>query len=370
MPETQDTGMFMLFNESTGRPAGQEDPTTFFEAPPPPPDGGLLPPDGTMPPPDGTMPPPDGTMPPPDGTIPPPDDTPPPPPDDTVPPPDVDVPPAQDIGEPPDPTAGTDPTSGDVPPPDGTVPPPDGAVPPPTGGSMPPPNLIMVSIDNIVGLPIGRETFTHVFGTEVPNPRYNPDGDPYFDDINGNGAQDADEPTTPFRPALFKADDWRSTDIRMYYRRADTNAAVTFEDVAFDARTPQTQDGAALVPRNLLPRLNAYRFGRPNSALNLLTTFLPPEFFDGMHALDASTQFDVFGAVAVINLMMDQSQNVHAIVDIDGPGPLTSQNTLIDAHIFVPPVGDPFVLLLKGFANRSGGVLPMNPGPPDPGVAQ
>jgi hypothetical protein len=49
---------------------------------------------------------------------------------------------------------------------------------------------------------------------------------------------------------------------------------------------------------------------------------------------------------------------------------LTSQNTLIDAHIFVPPVGDPFVLLLKGFAQRSGGVLPMNPEPFVPGAAQ
>ncbi|MEK7757897.1 MAG: hypothetical protein AAB385_11865, partial [Planctomycetota bacterium] len=85
MPETQDAGMFMLFNESTGRPAGQEDPTTFFAAPPPPPDGGMLPPDGTMPPPDGTFPPfPDGTMPPPDGTMPPPDGTLPPLPDGTV----------------------------------------------------------------------------------------------------------------------------------------------------------------------------------------------------------------------------------------------------------------------------------------------
>jgi hypothetical protein len=298
------------------------------------PDGSVLLPDGSVLLPDGTLVPPDGSTPPPDGT----------------------VTPAQVVDGTTDPSTGTDPTAG--------------GAPPPTDGSMPPPNLITVSIDNIVGLPIGRQTFTHVFGVEVPNPRYNPDGDPYFDDINADGVQDSDEPTTPFRPALFNADDWRSTDIRMYYRRADTNAAVTFEEVAFDAQTPQTQDGAALVPRNLLPRLNAYRFGRPNSALNLLTTFLPPEFFDGTHTLDASTQLDVFGAVAVINLMMDQSQNVHAIVDIDGPGPLTSQNTLIDAHIFVPPVGDPFVLLLKGFAERSQGVLPTNLVPTDPGAAQ
>lgn len=43
MPETQDSGLFTLFNESTGRPAGQEDPVDFFAAAPPP--------DGTFPPP-------------------------------------------------------------------------------------------------------------------------------------------------------------------------------------------------------------------------------------------------------------------------------------------------------------------------------
>lgn len=382
MPETQDTGMFMLFNESTGRPAGQEDPANFFAAlPPPPPDGMFPPPDGMLPPPDGTLPPPGGMFPPPDGTLPPPDGTLPPPdgmfppPDGTIPPPDNSVPPSngetppgqdvpEDSGIPTeevvvettDPLSVTDPTVIDAQPPvgDGTT----GGEP--ISGPMPPPSLILVSMDNIVGLPIARQEFTHVFGAEAPNPRYNAEGDPYFDDINGNGVQDSDEPTSPFRPTLFKADDWRSTDIRMYYRRADNNGSVTFEEVAFDSQTPQTRDGVALVSRNFLPRLNAFRFGRPNSALNLLTAFLPPEFFDGTHALSGDTAFDVYGAIAVINLMMDQEHNVQAIVDVDGPGPQPSQSMVIDAHLFVPPIGDPFMLLLKGFAARSQALDPVN----------
>ncbi len=301
-PETQDTGTFLLFNESTGRPAGQEDPVDFFVAPPP---NDLVTVDPNLPP-DGTLPT-DGTQA-----------------DTTAPPQDGSVQPAQ-LAD----ATGT------------------------TGEPLVRDGQILVSVDTIVGLPISRQTFTHVFGTEVANPRYNADGDPYYDDINADGVQGADEPTTPFRPTLFNPSDWRSTDIRMYYRRADNNASVTFEEVAFDSQTPQTRDGIALVARNLQPRLNAFRFGRPNTAINLLTAFLPPAFFDGTHAFNADTKADVLGAIAIINLMMDQAHNVQAIVDIDGPGPLQNQSMLLDAHIFIPPVGDPFVLMLKGFASRA-----------------
>ena len=102
-----------------------------------------------------------------------------------------------------------------------------------------------------------------------------------------------------------------------------------------------------------MARLNAFRFGRPNTAVNLLTAFAPPEFFDGTHTLDRSTAVDVFSAVAIINLVMDQVFNVQADVDIDGVGPLPRQNMLVDAHTFVAPIGDPFVLILKGFRDRA-----------------
>jgi hypothetical protein len=128
---------------------------------------------------------------------------------------------------------------------------------------------------------------------------------------------------------------------------------VTFEDVAFESETPLTRDGVALIPRNYLARLNAFRFGRPNTAMNLLTAFLPPEFFDGTHGFTTETELDIFGAVAVINLMMDQVLNVEAQVDIDGFGPLPAQRMRMDAHLFVPPIGDPFVLLIRGFELRS-----------------
>ncbi len=284
LPDTQETGQFLLFNEQTGRPAGQEDPANFFVPPPP-------------------------------------------------------RPPVEE-GQ----------GSGDTQP----APPEDSPTDPaPIDGTFNAAGLMLVSFDAIVGLPISRRTFTHVFGTEVPNPRYNADGDPFFDDINGNGAQDADEPTAPFLPMLFNRGDWRSTDIRLYYRRSDNNAGVTFEEVDFGSETPRTLGRVVLVPRNFLPRLNAFRFGRPNTALNLLTAFLPPEFFDGTHALTGDTPLSILGAVAVINLMMDQVHNVQAVVDVDGTGPLPTRSVLVDAHMFVAPVGDPFVLLLRGFSDRS-----------------
>ena len=61
----------------------------------------------------------------------------------------------------------------------------------------------------------------------------------------------------------------------------------------------------------------------------------------------------MFGAIAIINLMMDQVLNMDADIDIDGAGPLPRERTTIDAHIFIAPVGDPFVMLLKGFAARA-----------------
>ena len=114
-----------------------------------------------------------------------------------------------------------------------------------------------------------------------------------------------------------------------------------------------TTDGVELFARSFVARLNAYRFGRPITAMNLLTAFLPPDFFDGTHGLTSETSLNVFGAVAILNLMMDQVHNVEANVDVDGTGPLAAQDTLIDAHIFIAPIGDPFVLLMDGFRSQS-----------------
>lgn len=297
VPETNETGVFALFNEKTGRPAREEDPANFFEQP-------IVLPDGI----EDIFNNADGfeNI---DGIL------------DQL-PPDITIPPAADE------TANFAGEVNDI-------------------------GQILISIDAIVGLPVTRETFTNIFGTEVSNPRYNADGDPYYDDVNANGVQDPDESTSPHRPVLFNREDWRSTDLRLYYRRSDNNASVTFEEVDFMSDIPQTLDGVALVPRNFLPRLNAFRFGRPNTAVNLLTAFLPPEFFNGTFGFKEDTLLDVFSAIAVINLMLDQVHNVEANVDMDGIGPLPSMRTVINAQLFIAPIGDPFVLLFKGFTRLS-----------------
>jgi hypothetical protein len=363
-PDSHETGMFALFNEDTGRHASLIDPEDFFMAPPEMPDGyenfynefdeyggfddfehidefvddwiNEHPPDGDYPP-----PPPDGDEPPP----------PPPPDGDELPPP-----PPPDGDEPPPP-----------PPPDGQVlppPPPDGDVPlpppPPDGddgmfndGPPPDPGFILIRAEHVIGLDLTRQAFTHVFGIEVPNSRYNADEDPYYDDVNGDGVHDAGEPTAPFRPMLFDPRDWRATDVRLYYRRADNGESVSHDDIAFESETPQTRDGVELLPREYKTRLNAFRFGRPNTAINLLTAFAPPEFFDGTHGLDRETSVDIFMAVAIINLIMEQVFNVDANIDLDGLGPRPPEHMLIDAHMFVAPIGDPFQLVLEGFRQRT-----------------
>ncbi|MEE9296542.1 MAG: hypothetical protein V3W34_16485 [Phycisphaerae bacterium] len=398
LPDSDQTGLFALFNEKTGRPASNEDPNQFFEGPIErpdrfedffnnfedfdhfselddlggfideflveipldelffPPDGEFFPPDGEFFPEDGELHPEDGEFFPPDGEIHledgeflPPDEGFLPPLDDNV------VGPAElgdDVvfDEPFD--TFDDPFDDPF---DGFFEGPfeDDFFGEPVQGEFGEGFEILVFVGDIEGLPLRTERFTHVFGTNVQNLRYDPTGDPFFDDINGDGVEQADEPTAQFRPTLFDPNDWRSTDIRLYYRRADNNEAVRFDDVDFESPTPRAMDGVELVPRNYHPRLNAFRFSRPNTAINLLTAFLPPEFFDGTRSLKRDTRVDVLTAVALINLVMDQVFNVEADIDIDGLGPLPRQKMLIDAHLFVAPVGDPFVLLLKGFRNRS-----------------
>ncbi len=124
---------------------------------------------------------------------------------------------------------------------------------------------------------------------------------------------------------------------------------ITNQDIDWEWSEPRAVDGELLVARNFVPRLNTFKFGRPNSAINLLTSFLPPEFFDGTHGFTADTPLGIFQALSTINLVMEQMFNVEAVVDIDGDGPFKAERILIDAHLFVAPIGDPFVLLLNGF---------------------
>ncbi|MCP4248173.1 MAG: hypothetical protein GY778_14100 [bacterium] len=342
IPETIDEGVFGLYDANLNFMPTVHDLTAdgFIETLPPlpPPDDSLPPPDGEEPPPpDGEPPPPDGEQQPPEGDEPPPN-------------PDEPIDPAQT-----DPSDGEPTDSGDEPPPpdDGTLPEPDDQ-PPPDGSVEPPPptQMARVTLAQIIGLDVRAEFFAFVFGTEAPNPNHKPDGNPYFDDVNGNGTEDPDELTSDHRPVLFDSHDWRSTDMERYYRRA-SGGGVTFEDIDYESPEPRTRDGEALVPRNFLPRLNAFAYGRPNSAINLLTSFMPPEFFDGRHALDEDTEVGIFQAIAMINLVMEQMFTVEAQIDIDGDGPQERVPTLIDAHLFVLPIADPSVLLLEGFDRLS-----------------
>lgn len=208
---------------------------------------------------------------------------------------------------------------------------------------------VLVIASQIQGGAIVAQNFRHIFGIDVPNPGYDPNGAPYYDDFNGNNIQEAGEPSFDHRAFLHNPDDWRSTRIEAYYRRADNNGFVDPQNVDFNSSTPRTLDGVTLVPRNFRPRLNAFRFGRPNVTLNLLCAFSPPEFFNGTQALNADTRLNPFQALAMANLVFGGVQNAKAWYDPDGAGPIPGALELVEAHLFVAPIGDPVQLMVKGF---------------------
>jgi hypothetical protein len=208
---------------------------------------------------------------------------------------------------------------------------------------------VLVAATAIVGLDLSAQTFTNYFGVDVPNPGYDPTGAPYFDDFNDDGQQGAGEPSFDHRDFLWNADDWRSTRVDTYYRRGDNNGFFTPDQVDWGAPEPRLLDGTPLVVRQLRPRMNAFRFGNPNLTINLLTAFSPANFFDGTHSLNGDTRVNPFTAMALINLAFGSIHNVGAVVDFDGPGPMPPHPELIDAHVFVTPVGDPMQLIVDGF---------------------
>ncbi len=208
---------------------------------------------------------------------------------------------------------------------------------------------IHVDPDDVVGLNVRAEEITWVFGIDVPNPAYRPEGAPYYDDIDNDGVADIGEPVFSERHLLWDANDWRSTFVEKYYRRADNNGFPAPEEIAWDAATPKLLSGVALVPRNFRPRLNAYRYGRPNLVVNLLVAFSPPEFFDGAHGLNAQTRVNPFMVLAITSLILDSVHTAEAVIDFDGPGPMPAMLETVPAHFFVPPVGDPVQMIVDGF---------------------
>jgi hypothetical protein len=210
---------------------------------------------------------------------------------------------------------------------------------------------VLVRTADVQGLDLEPENFTHVFGIEMANPGYDPEGAPYYDDINDNDAEDAGEPTFAEHLFLEDASDWRSTWVEKYYRRADNNGFPKSDQINWESDTPALLSGVALVPRNFKPRLNAYLFGRPNTAINLLLAFSPPEFFNGTQALNRDTRINPLMAVAIIDLVFEQMMNVEATVDWDGPGGMPAHEELVQAWFFIAPLDDPVALIADSFVD-------------------
>lgn len=219
---------------------------------------------------------------------------------------------------------------------------------------------IQIDPAEIEGIDLQKQSFFWVYGIDVPNPGYDPSGAPFYDDINNNGLQDAGEPVFSEVHYLWDANDWRSTMVELYYRRADNDGFVKPDQVAWENDTPAIYVGSELVqivPRNFRPRLNAFLFPRPNSAINLLMAFSPPELFDGTHAFDEDTPVNPFMAIAIIDLVFEKLHNVEAVVDWDGPGPLQPIEELTPAWLWMGAMTDPLQLIVDSFYD-AGRVIP------------
>ncbi len=208
---------------------------------------------------------------------------------------------------------------------------------------------VRISPDDVVGLELVQEAFTWLYGIDAPNPAYDPDGAPYYDDINENGVEDAGEPFFSERHYLWDPNDWHSTFVEQYYRRVDTNGFPDPEQINWDSDVPRMLDGTLLKARNYRPRLNGWKFGHPGLTVNLLMMFSPPEFFNGRHALSGDTRINSLMTLAMVTLVMDSMHTVRAEIDFDGPGPQPAHFERVPAYFFTPPVGDPVQMLIDGF---------------------
>lgn len=226
-------------------------------------------------------------------------------------------------------------------------------------------NLVYVGNDDIGSFDLDalREETLFVYGVNAKNEAYEPERDPYYDDINDNDVWDAGEPTFSWRPILFNPEDWRSTDVERYYRRADNDGFVDPADIDWGSDTPRLMDGTELVPRNLKSRMNAWAFGRPNTTINLIAAFADPGFFNGTVTVDENTELNPFSALAFAHLAFERMHNVEAVIDFDGPGPAPAHEELVEAFMWVLPVGDPVTFLARGLAEAAG-FVPEEPASP------
>lgn len=226
-------------------------------------------------------------------------------------------------------------------------------------------------LDQILGLNEFeyRDNYTYVYGGQVANPRYDAEGDPYFDDFpadpcnidaDGDGKQDdgdgiwcsqtlADnglcstvEPTFSWRSYLANPDAPYSVD-NNYYRWKEQKQFVRTDEEEGAVQTiecgdsfqwdnippypddpentipPENTPGDSfdfmaspgangLTPRNFKARMNTYAVGRPNAMINMASLAL-----GGNAQVSPATTFNVVEAFALIYL----ARNVETNVSVD-----------------------------------------------------
>ena len=215
-----------------------------------------------------------------------------------------------------------------------------------------------------------HDTYTRVFGGEVPNPRYNAAFDPYYDDFNNNGRFDQGEMTFSWRPFV-------SVDIENNWDLAFGQPGYLCQDAAYHCdpklysltngdpfswndlppgfdwdRSPK-DNGLRL--RKSKPRDNGFFYRRPHTLFNLLLAAFPPEFFDGNQFITQFTQFDAIQALAIVMYRFETPVVLEDIaLDLDSSGGTNiKQMPSLEFH-FSPQsqdINDIMTRVMNGFNN-------------------
>jgi hypothetical protein len=225
--------------------------------------------------------------------------------------------------------------------------------------------ILLARVEQEVALTL-HETFSRIPGCAVPNPRYDPERDPYFDDLDANDRPGAGEPTFPFRP-------FAPPEVEARFDIPAGQAGYLNREVAYHVdpaiySLPDGQPFSLHAPppgftfdrspkdnglrlRRFRPRPNGHLYARPHLLFARLLAAFPPSFFDGDHGITTETGFDILQCLALTAIRMETPEGVEDVrLDLDpGAGEVAKRMPFLEFR-FTPGAEDPRVVMERMMA--------------------
>jgi hypothetical protein len=229
-----------------------------------------------------------------------------------------------------------------------------------SGAPLPGPNgpirVLLSRIEAELAKPLHRST-TRLPSCAVPNPRHDPRLDPFFDDVNDDGAHGAGEPSFGFRPfvppdVLANFDAAQGSPNYLAGPRAYGLDPVIYSlpdgrpfspgEPPPGFRTDRSPKDNGLRLRRFRARLNGFLHRRPHFVFAQLLAAFPPAFFDGEHTITPETRLDVLQALALARVRLETPEVVPDVtLDVDpGPGEQLQRVPFLGFE-FAPGAPDP-----------------------------